>query len=415
MMEIRPQITLAGVHQQAVDAAHMLANIRQAMLAPLVRKSSPTFSADQVATMCEATSRGSFAHRVASRKEMPSGTLVANGRKRLFTLAETRQWVRDYRRDMLRPEGAEAITISIANFKGGTTKTTTAMTLAQGLSLLGHKVLVIDTDPQASLTTLFGILPDVEITAKDTIMSLADGSSTTVRPMIRSTYWDGLDLVPSASSLFDAEFMLPSRQSKEGLSGFEFYKVLDLGIDDVRTDYDVIIIDSPPALSYLTINALMAANGIIMPLPPETLDFASSTQFWSLFSDLTETMLEARGQTKSFDFINILLSRVPPKAGRGASTTADAVREWISATYKEKVLPLEIPRTSIASQKSSGFGTVYDSEASDAKDKTYKRARDAYDLFVQHIEVSIRNAWTRQIQPAGEGGVHGANPHTGEA
>ena len=48
--------------------------------------------------------------------------------------------------------------------------------------------------------------------------------------------------------------------------------------------YDVIIIDSPPALSYLTINALMAANGIIMPLPPETLDFASSTQFWSLFS-----------------------------------------------------------------------------------------------------------------------------------
>jgi chromosome partitioning protein len=401
-MEIRPQITLAGVHQQAEDAAAMLSSIRAAMLAPMVRKMSPTFSADQVATMCEATSRGSFAHRVASRKEMPPGTLVANGRKRLFTLTETRQWVRDYRKEMLRPAGAEAITISIANFKGGTTKTTTAMTLAQGLTLRGHKVLVIDTDPQASLTTLFGILPDVEITAKDTIMSLADGSSTTVRPMIRTTYWDGLDLVPAASSLFDAEFMLPSRQSKEGLSGFEFYKVLDLGIDDVREDYDVIIIDSPPALSYLTINALMAANGIIMPLPPETLDFASSTQFWSLFSDLTETMLEERGQTKSFDFINILLSRVPPKAGRGASTTADAVREWITATYKEKVLPLEIPRTSIASQKSSGFGTVYDSEAGDAKDKTYKRARDAYDQFVEHIEVSIRNAWARQLSITAE-------------
>jgi len=408
-MEIRPQITLAAIHQQAEEAAEMLSSIRSAMLAPMVRKAAPTFSADQVATMCEATSRGSFAHRVASRKDMPSGTLVSNGRKRIFELAETRQWVRDYRKEMLRPEGAEAITISIANFKGGTTKTTTAMTLAQGLTLMGHNVLVIDTDPQASLTTLFGILPDVEIAGKDTIMSLADGSASSVRPMIRNTYWDGLDLVPAASSLFDAEFMLPSRQSKEGLNGFEFYKVLDLGIDDVRADYDVIIIDSPPALSYLTINALMAANGIIMPLPPETLDFASSTQFWALFSDLTESMLESRGQTKTFDFINILLSRVPPKAGRGASTTADAVRQWIAATYKEKVLPLEIPRTSIASQKSSGFGTVYDSEAADAKDKTYKRAKDAYDMFVQHVEVSVRNAWARQLPAGAEGGLYGTN------
>lgn len=410
IMDIRPLITLAGVHQQAQDAAEMLANIRAAMLAPMVQKAAPTFSADQVATLCEASSRGSFAHRVASRKDMPSGTLISNGRKRIFELSEARQWIKDYRKEALRPPGAEAITISIANFKGGTTKTTTAMTLGQGLSLMGHKVLMIDTDPQASLTTLFGILPDVEIGPSDTILALAEGSQTSVRSLIRSTYWDGLDLVPSASSLFDAEFMLPSRQSKEGTNGFEFYKVLDLGIDDVRADYDVIIIDSPPALSYLTINALMAANGIIMPLPPETLDFASSTQFWSLFSDLSESMLEARGQSKSFDFINILLSRVPPRAGRGASTTADAVREWISATYKEKVLPLEIPRTSIASQKSSGFGTVYDSEASDAKDKTYKRARDAYDQFVQHVDGSIRTAWTRQIHGTGERGLYGTNP-----
>ena len=389
----------------------MLASIRSAMLAPMVRKAAPTFSADQVATLCEASSRGSFAHKIASRKDMPSGTLVSNGRKRVFSLAETRQWVRDYRKEMLRPEGAEAITISIANFKGGTTKTTTAMTLAQGLSLSGHKVLVIDTDPQASLTTLFGILPDIEINASDTILALADASLTSIRPLIRQTYWDGLDLVPAASSLFDAEFMLPARQSKEGAEGFDFFTVLDLGVDEVRGDYDVIIIDSPPALSYLTINALMAANGIIMPLPPETLDFASSTQFWSLFSDLTEQMLESRGKTKTFDFINVLLSRVPPKAGRGASTTADAVREWIGATYKEKVLPLEIPRTSIASQKSSGFGTVYDTEPGDSRDKTYKRARDAYDLFVQHIEVSIRNAWNRQLQTTRDGGLYRTTHH----
>jgi chromosome partitioning protein len=265
--------------------------------------------------------------------------------------------------------------------------------------LMGHNVLVIDTDPQASLTTLFGILPDVEIGQEDTIYPVCEGTATSIRSTIRQTYWDGLDLVPAASSLFDAEFVLPSRQHRERDSGFNFYRVLDMGIDDVRSEYDVIIIDSPPALSYLTINALIAANALIIPLPPETLDFASSTQFWQLFSDLTSQM-EPHGLVKSYDFINVLLSRVPPRSRPGTTTTTDAVREWITATYKEKVLPLEIPRTAVASQKSATFGTVYDSMDGDAKDKTYIRARDAYDLFVQHIEASIQTTWMRQLQSA---------------
>ena len=66
-------------------------------------------------------------------------------------------------------------------------KTTTAVTLAQGLTLLGHKVLVIDTDPQGSLTTLFGILPDTEVEEHDTILPLAMGSETSIRYAIRPT------------------------------------------------------------------------------------------------------------------------------------------------------------------------------------------------------------------------------------
>ena len=77
------------------------------------------------------------------------------------------------------------MTISIANFKGGVGKTTTAITLAQGMSLLGHKVLVIDTDPQGSLTTLFGILPDAEVEEEDTILPLVMGAETSIRYAIR--------------------------------------------------------------------------------------------------------------------------------------------------------------------------------------------------------------------------------------
>ena len=81
-------------------------------------------------------------------------------------MPDVRAWTRELRTSRMRPPGAEAITVAVANFKGGVTKTTTAVTLAQGLSIRGHKVLVIDCDPQGSLTTLFGILPDAEVEAE---------------------------------------------------------------------------------------------------------------------------------------------------------------------------------------------------------------------------------------------------------
>jgi len=142
--------------------------------------------------------------------------------------------------------------------------------LAQGLSLRGHRVLVIDTDPQGSLTTLHGILPETEVSEDMTIASLCDGSETDITYAIRSTYWDGIDLVSAAPSLYQAEFALPARQMQS--RDFEFWNVLRNGLAAVRSIYDVIIIDTPPSLSYLTINALWAANGIVVPVPPSGLE-----------------------------------------------------------------------------------------------------------------------------------------------
>jgi Mrp family chromosome partitioning ATPase len=262
-------ISLADITSQAERAVAMMEQIRAAMLAPTARKFAPTFSLTQLASMLD-VEKGSVSHRMG-KGDLPAGRLNASGSRREFTLAEVRTWAREYRKDKMRPAGAEAVTISIGNFKGGVSKTTTAVTLAQGLSLLGHRVLVIDTDPQGSLTTLFGILPDTEVDESQTILPLAMGHETSIRYAIRPTYWDGIDLVGAAPVLFGAEFALPARQTQE--PGFEFWRVLDLGIDDVRGEYDVIVIDTPPALSYTTINAFMASDGIIMPLPPNALDF----------------------------------------------------------------------------------------------------------------------------------------------
>lgn len=382
-------VSIEDIVAQAELASQMMDSVRSAMLHPSSRKPPPVFNLSQLAELC-GSEKGSINHRM-SRGGLPQGTLNRTKSRREFTLVESREWIREYRKDQLRPAGAEAITISVGNFKGGVTKTTTAVTLAQGLSLRGHRVLFIDVDPQGSATTLFGILPDTEVEEEATVLGIALGSESSIRPSIRTTYWDGVDLVSAAPLLFGGEFALPARQSRD--PEFEFWRVLDLAIDDIRSEYDVIIIDTPPALSYMTIAAFMASDGIIIPLPPNPLDFASAAQFWNLFAEVASGFKAQRGYDKKFAFIHVLLARVD-----SSDSASNVVRQWIVQTYSNKVLPVEIPKTAVASSSSAEFGTVYDVARYDGSARTLKRARDAYDKFVEYVEGSIREVWETQVE-----------------
>ena len=380
---VEAQVGPTELLELAATADSMLQSVRESMLRPHPRKNPPEFSTTQLAALCN-LDRPRLNYLVG-KGELPPGRMNGSGRARTFTLADARVWIQSEAGIKKRPKNRRGKIICISNFKGGSTKTTTAMTLAQGLSLRGRKVLIVDLDPQASLTTLCGLLPDAEINEDMTVMPLIYGDQEDLTYAVQPTYWPGMDLIPGAPGLFAAEFAIPHTVAEN--PGFAFWNILAPALQKLSEDYDVVVVDTPPSLSYLTINALMAADGLLMPLPPNALDFASAAQYWNLFSDLTTT-IQRRNFTKTFDFVNILLSRV-----NSQDAAAAVVRDWITATYRSKVLPIEIPLTSVSSMTALEFATVYDVSKWDGGSKTYSRARDAYDRLVEAIDLKLVNLW----------------------
>lgn len=146
--------------------------------------------------------------------------------------------------------------ISILNQKGGCGKTTTAVNLSAALALLGKKVLVIDMDPQANATTAFG----VEKNEENSVYRVLTGEQTLDEAIV-PTEISGLDLLPSHISLSGAEIEL----SKD--IGFPF--ILKESMDGLLDEYDYVLLDVPPSLGILTINSLVAADSVIIPIQAE--------------------------------------------------------------------------------------------------------------------------------------------------
>ncbi len=147
--------------------------------------------------------------------------------------------------------------ISFANQKGGVGKTTSAINIAASLGVLGYKVLMIDLDPQGNATSGVGILKkSLKLTAFNMLTEEIGANEVTL-----DTRYDNLRLIPTSTTLARAEFELSETE------GCEY--VLKQKLDAVRDQYDYIIIDCPPSLGLLTVNALTASDGIIIPMQCE--------------------------------------------------------------------------------------------------------------------------------------------------
>jgi chromosome partitioning protein len=213
-----------------------------------------------------------------------------------------------------------ATVIAVANQKGGVAKTTTVHTLAEALSERGKTVLMIDLDPQACLTYATDVDPDsLAITIHDVFLGRTKASDVLIER-------DGPDLLPSSIDLAGSEIHLLTR------TGREF--VLKQAIAEVKDNYDVVLIDCGPSLGILTVNALTAADTVIIPFQAENLSDRGVGQ-------LIETINDVRNYTN--DKLSIM---------GGVATMYDArtnlsrrVLEDIQETHGLKLIEPPIPRS----------------------------------------------------------------------
>ncbi len=147
--------------------------------------------------------------------------------------------------------------ISFANQKGGVGKTTSAVNIAASLGVLGYKVLLIDLDPQGNATSGVGI---VKKNLKTTVFDVLT-SDTTAEEAIIKTRFDNLSVIPTNTTLARAEFELADVEEGE--------YIIKKKLENARKEYDYIIIDCPPSLGMLTVNAMTASDGVVIPMQCE--------------------------------------------------------------------------------------------------------------------------------------------------
>lgn len=220
-------------------------------------------------------------------------------------------------------------TIAVANQKGGVAKTTTALNLGVELANLGRSVLVVDADPQGSLTTSLGIRsPDeLKITLKDLMQGVVDDEEINAeRAVIKLN--EGIDLIPSNIELSGMETSLLNTMSRE--------YVLKNTLSDISRNYDYVLIDTMPSLGLMTINALAAADSVIIPCQP---NFLSAKGLDLLFHTIARVRKQINPKLR---IDGVLLTMVDTRTNN-AKEIISSLRETVGTRIN--IFHSEIPRS----------------------------------------------------------------------
>lgn len=407
--------------------------IRRQTFSPEMEKTLRRFSSWEVSELIFRINQSTFRGRLAADPSLPAGEVLDEGRQRWFSLDEInelRRRMKVNRKSLMppRPAGKRAIRAAIANFKGGAGKSTVALHYAHAAALDGYRVLCVDFDPQATLShsmgqsdvaedhTVWGImardlvhetdrmnaapqaaesgtaLPQRRLPASIRDLGLGD---LRVADFIKPTSWPTIDLVPSCANAAFVEFA--SAQYRHLNPDWSFFAAVSRYLDQIADDaYDLIIFDCPPAIGYQSMNAVFAADMLVIPSGPGYWEYDSTTSFIGQLAEALEDLAAFEGTLpngritlpKAFYDIRFLLTRYEP-----GNELHRAMFGAFKKVFGDNVAEHPIEMTRAVEQSGRFLSSVYEIDYREMTRETWRRARATFDRGYEEFKSSILMAW----------------------
>lgn len=374
----------------ADELASKLQDLQRKIFPPKARKSIRRLNSAEAAKFIGIAE--GYLRQIAADGKVPLSEEASNGR-RTYSVDDINA-IRDMldgtksprRYSPRRQEGEKLQIISVINFKGGSAKTTTTAHLAQYLALRGFRVLAIDLDPQASLSTLFGLQPETDVGVNETLYGAIryDDQRVDITDIIRSTYLPGLHVIPGHLELMEFETTTPMARARS-----TFFARMAEALSPVADEYDVILVDCPPNLGYLTMTALCAASAVLITVHPQMLDVLSMAQFLRMTTDLLSTINQARPQS-DYDWMGYLVTRYEPN-----DTPQNQMVGFLRSLFGPRLLTNAMLKSTAIADAGLTKQTLYEVEKQRFNKGTYDRALESVDLVNSEIEGLVRRTWGR--------------------
>ncbi len=374
-----------------------------------------------------------FRRVLKANPDLPQGASETDGGAKWFTLDEVLRLRAHFGTEgskakpylPWRPEGLPAKIVAVANFKGGVGKTSTAAHLAMSAALDGYKVLVVDLDSQGSMTSIFGGKVEDEwqtvfpllarhyarhLQAENRLRAgrgeapaplddtLSEALKIASPDLIQRTHWPNIDLIGAQLNLYWAEFQIPVWRM--AARGWKLWEALteSLAADGVLDRYDLIFLDTPPALGYLTINGLAAADVLLVPTGASFLEFDSTGRFFdmlhSTFGSIEQSeniAARALGREElrfEWDAVRVMLTRYDAAQ---QTELAALMQAWLGRS----MTPERQEFTALIGQAGEQVHGIYEADYRDFNRETYIRGRETFDATYAAFKRLILGVWRR--------------------
>ncbi|HTN60509.1 MAG TPA: plasmid partitioning protein RepA [Devosia sp.] len=378
---------------QGAEISRKLDQLRMEKFPPNAQKTLRLFGMSEVAHYLGVSPNNLKRLHLEGKGPVPQ---IASGGRRFYTaeqMIELRYYLdKNGRSDAKnyvpgRKSGEKLQVLAVVNFKGGSGKTTTATHLAQHLALTGHRVLAIDLDPQASLSALHGFQPELDKNA-----SLYDAirydEPRALSEVIRPTNFPLLDIVPANLELQEYEYDTPLAMQTSH-EGKRFFTRLGKALESVDDRYDVVVIDCPPQLGYLTLTALSAATSVLITVHPQMLDLMSMSQFLLMLGNIAKTIKKA-GADFHLDWLRYLITRYEPMDVPQAQMLG-----FMQSMLAEDILKNNMVKSTAISDAGLTKQSLYEVERANFNRDTYDRAIESLDAVNFEVQGLIHQAWGR--------------------